>query len=347
MPPSSTQSMSASESKRQSLVRIYVYYDQQRNMVGRSETLPAGQNRSRKHPFKDVQKSGEDAILLLILPEDGPPEWAFAESYEARADVLKAAKRRALEVYLNVSDSLREGNWPQGLEMSPIVKEEILPRLTSEFQARCQKIVTNHKNKGEERLTGILTDDLEILGGDLAQSWSIKMLGVEMSAKSKEPCTGADVALILFYSGPEGEGRKTIWLQAKRATKVSAQIGDLTKIDADLADQVTAMRKVTRASFPLVYAPDGVFVAKELSFENDAGKIAFPEFVADAFRCVYGDQSPAVYYESVNKTYFFYIGIEAIDMFRKDLRKIPNKKPGLTQKLAGAIARISVRRRKK
>lgn len=345
MPSSSTQSMPASESKRQSLVRVYVYYDQQRNMVGRSETLPAGKNRSLKHPFKDVRKSGEDAILLLILPEDGPPEWAFEESYEADADVLRVAKRRALELYLNVSESLREGNWPRDLGMSPMVKEEILPRLTTEFRARCQQVVTNHEHKGEERLTGILTANLEMHGGDLGQSWSIKMLGVEMSSKSKESSTGADVALILFYSGPEGEGRKTIWLQAKRAKKVSTHIGDLTKIDDDLEDQVAAMWEVTSASFPLVYAPDGVFVAKELSLENDAEKIDFPEFVADAFKCVYGDKSPDVYYESVNKTYFFYVGIEAIDMFRKDLRKPPTKKTGFKQKIASAVARVLARGR--
>ncbi|MCP9797107.1 hypothetical protein [Cyanobium sp. Lug-B] len=146
----------------------------------------------------------------------------------------------------------------------------------------------------EEACTGALFSKLRGSRID-TNGWRADIEFVEFSKQTKEPETGADAALLLDVLARDGDRAvKTIWLQAKKHPLKPGNWRTLPRLDVQVAD----MRKLTPASYGLIYTPDGVWVVGP---DLPPGVSKLDDLVQASLECTVGDHRTGVYVQSVNR----------------------------------------------
>jgi hypothetical protein len=279
-------------------------------MMAEKISKPNGMiNFSAKFVFTSYAK--KNPILILKINYSGEADWKINDNIHLSKKLVEEAKARALRAYFDI-DTIAPLAWPQTGEI-PL---EVLDGIKSKIEQNCQKVISNHRSKTENELVGLLGDNftIEYENKSTGTKWQVNMRGVSMSSASKEPITGADIAILLHYKGPSGiVGIKTIWLQAKRTNKSVKEISDLRELDENLEQQCWQMKQVTQYSYPIIFARDGVFLSKDLSNSSDGARMNFPDFLKEAADCQYGDKRSNVFVESSSITHIYGLGISELD----------------------------------
>lgn len=155
----------------------------------------------------------------------------------------------------------------------------------------------------EEAMTGALFGQME--GEYRIGRWKFVLKFVEFSKQTKEPITGTDIAVVLDIQTARGlRGFKTIWLQAKRSRTVPDNPLTLPRLQTqnDLAG------KFTKAHYPVIYTPNGVFVTG-----TPIGDAPLHRTIFEAIQCRIGDPSINALKNSLNRQRIFDISLMQID----------------------------------
>ena len=154
----------------------------------------------------------------------------------------------------------------------------------------------------EEAMTGALFG--QIATSRRIAGWSVDIKYIEFSKQSKEPGTGADLAVILEVMDSTGmRAYKSLWLQAKRAERAPQRYEDLARVEG----QVKAMQAFTHEAYIAVYTRTGVKVAKPSAQQSWR---SLDSLLLDAMNCTAGDPSSTLLGDSMNRQHLLSVQIE-------------------------------------
>ncbi len=264
--------------------RTWIYWEGGRLVPVRTER-PSGFGR---------WKEPRDGKKLVLALEGGAGDFYVAIK---GPKFLPKLATEALQLHLGITpdnfDPTVWGRVPQS------IKDYILERIRSG-----EKKVQNRlrKTSNEETLTGTLLSGLDVEHRE--RGWLVRIDSIEFSKQSKEPDTGADVAIVLDVLDDQGNRAfKSLWLQAKSATNLPADVLDLPR----LRGQVKKMRAFTRAAYALVYTPAGV-VAIDPHAPNKHQRLH--EVLAEAMACKAGDPAAKLLGDSLNRGHVLFVLLE-------------------------------------
>lgn len=154
----------------------------------------------------------------------------------------------------------------------------------------------------EETLTGVLFGGVQTHHSE--DGWDVQLRYIEFSKQSKEPTTGADLAIVLDVEDAEGRRAfKSIWFQAKSVENIPTDVLRLPR----LKDQVIAMNAYTNEAYILVYSPEGV---KAIHPRNPSVSSGLDELLEKAMSCKAGDPSAELLGNSINRKHVLSVMID-------------------------------------
>nr|WP_314643856.1 hypothetical protein [uncultured Pseudomonas sp.] len=165
----------------------------------------------------------------------------------------------------------------------------------------------------EETLTGVLFGGVETLHSE--DGWDVQLRYIEFSKQSKEPTTGADLAIVLDVEDAEGKRAfKSIWFQAKSTENIPTDVLRLPRLE----DQVIAMNAYTNEAYILVYSPKGV---KAIHPRNPYVATGLDELLEKAMSCKAGDPSAELLGNSINRKHVLSVMIDKSGSVKNSKRR--------------------------